>query len=183
MKGMLFAALCAGGAMLAAAAGVSAQNGDILQKAINTPSIAYAVYGPAQKTKVVKAEVPGGQAMQIDVQAKGANAWTVGASSPIAKGIARGDRIVLAFWARAPKLAGDATTSITFAGITGTAAPFAQVIGGPVTVGRAWTLQQVTGVAPANAAAGTVQVTLHLAADKALLELGPVFVLDMGQAG
>ena len=181
MKGTILAAL--GAAAMLAAAGVSAQQGDILQKAINTPSIAYSVYGPDQKTKVVKAGVPGGQAMQIDVQAKGANAWAVGASSPIAKPIAKGDRIVLAFWARAPKLAGDATTPIAFAGITGTAAPYTQMLGGPVTVGREWKLQQVTGTAPADAAPGTVAVTLHLAADKALFELGPVFVLDLGRAG
>ncbi len=181
MRGMVFAALAAATTM--AGAGLAAQQGDILQKAINTPSIAYSVYGPDQKTKVVKAAVPGGQAMQIDVQAKGANAWTVGASSPIAKPIAKGDRIVLAFWARAPKLAGEATTPIAFAGITGTAAPYTQMIGGPVSVGRDWKLQQVTGIAPADAAGGTVAVTLHLGAEKALLELGPVFVLDMGHAG
>jgi hypothetical protein len=185
MKGLLFTALCAGAMPLAfaAGAGASAQGGDILQKAINTPGVAYSVYGAGQTSKPVKASVIGGRALQVVVAAPTTNVWDVGASSPIAKPIAKGDRIVVAFWARAPKLEGDATTSLPFAGVSLAAAPYTPIVTGSAKVGREWTLHQVTGVAAADAGAGGAMVSLHLGAAKAVFEFGAIFVLDMGKSG
>ncbi len=181
MKGSLFAAL--GVAALASVPAGSAQTGDILQKAINTPGVAYSVYGAGQTSKPVKADVVGGRALQIVVAAPGTHGWDVGASSPIAKPIAKGDRIVVAFWARAPKLAGDATAAIPFAGVSLAAAPYTPIVTGSATVGREWKLQQITGVAAADAAGGAAMVSLHLGVAKAVFEFGPIFVLDMGKSG
>jgi hypothetical protein len=181
MKGLLFAAL--GVTALALVPTGSAQTGDILQKAINTPGVAYSVYGAGQANKPVKADVVGGRAIQVVVTATGGNVWDVGASSPIAKPIAKGDRIVVAFWARAPKLAGDATAAIPFAGVAMAAAPYTPIVTGSAVVGREWKLQQVTGVAASDAAAGAAMVSLHLGGAKAVFEFGPIFVLDLGKSG
>jgi hypothetical protein len=158
MKGMLLAVLCMGALPLTA---VAAQNADILQKAINTPSVAYNFYGAGQTNKAVKADVAGGRAMPI----------------------AKGDKIVVAFWARAPKLEGDATTPIPFAGVSLAAAPYTPLVSGSAAIGREWKLHQVTGVAAADAAGGATMVALHLGAAKAVLEFGPIFVIDLGKSG
>jgi hypothetical protein len=180
MKGMLLAALSMGALPLTA---VAAQNADILQKAINTPSVAYNFYGAGQTNKAVKADVAGGRAMQVTVQTLSANPWDVGANSPIVKPIAKGDKIVVAFWARAPKLEGDATTPIPFAGVSLAAAPYTPLVSGSAAIGREWKLHQVTGVAAADAAGGATMVALHLGAAKAVLEFGPIFVIDLGKSG
>ncbi|MCU6453808.1 hypothetical protein LPN01_06935 [Sphingomonas sp. A2-49] len=181
MKGRWCAVLGAGAIVVAGAA--AAQSGDILQKAINTPAVAYSFYGPGQTSKPVKADVAGGHALQVTIEAPGATVWQVGASSPIAKPIAKGDKIVVAFWARAPKLAADATTPIPFAGVSLAAAPYTPLVTGSAAVGRDWKLHQVTGVAASDAAGGAAMVSLHLGAAKAVLEFGPIFVIDLGKAG
>jgi hypothetical protein len=164
-------------------AGAMAQNADILQKAINTPAVAYTFYGAGQTSRAVKADVAGGHALQVTVQTPGANVWDVGATSPIARPIAKGDKIVVAFWARAPRLSGDATTPIPFAGVSLSAAPYTPLVSGSAAIGREWTLHQVTGVAGADAAGGAAMVSLHLGAAKAVLEFGPIFVIDLGKGG
>lgn len=169
--------------LLVAATGTQAQTADILQKAINTPGVTYKVYGAGQTNKLVKSDVVGGHALQISIPAASANVWEVSAMSPLAKPIAKGDRIVVAFWARAPKLTGDTTTPIPFAGVALSAAPYTPLVSGAVAVGKDWTLHQVSGVAAADAAVGAANVSMHLAAAKAVLELGPIFVLDLGKAG
>lgn len=181
MKGKWIAVAGAGAIALAGVAG--AQGGDILQKAINTPAVAYSFYGAGQTSKPVKADVAGGQALQVTIQAPGTNVWDVGASSPIAKPIAKGDRIVVAFWARAPRLAAEATTPIPFAGVSLAAAPYTPLVTGSAAIGRDWKLHQVAGVAAADAAGGAAMVSLHLGAAKAVLEFGPIFVIDLGKPG
>lgn len=168
---------------MASITGAQAQNADILQKAINTPGVTYKIYGAGQTNKPVKSDVIGGHALQITIPAASANIWEVGASSPITKPIVKGDRIVVAFWARAPRLTGDTTTPIPFAGVALSATPYTPLVGGAVSVGKDWTLHQVTGVAAADAAVGAANVSMHLAAAKAVLELGPIFVLDLGKGG
>jgi hypothetical protein len=66
--------------------------------------------------------VPGDQAMRVDVTAKGANLWDVGALSRIQKPIASGDAILVAVYLRAPKLKDGETTAIPFMGATEAAA-------------------------------------------------------------
>ncbi len=162
---------------------VSAQTGDILQTAINTPGVSYSVYGAGQTNKPVKADVVDGHALQITIPAATPNVWDVGASSPITKPIAKGDKIVIAFWVRAPKLKADATTPISFAGVALAAAPYTPLVSGSADVGRDWKLEKIAGIAAADAAGGTAMVSLHLDAAKTMLEFGPVSALDLGKAG
>jgi hypothetical protein len=158
-----------------------AQSANILDKAINTPSIEYSIYGPGQTAQVVRdAKVAGGQAFRVEVTAKSAQAWDVGASAPIAKPIAKGDTIMLAVWLRAPKLKPGETTPVPFLGVVGGAPAFAHIAEGHADVGPEWTLYNARGVAPQDFAAGQATVALHLGAAKATLDLGPVFVLDLG---
>ena len=171
--------------MLAAAAisvHASAQDAAAIMKyAINTPGAGFTPYGPTQTMKIVKdGKVQGGVAQRIEITAKGPEAYTSGATTPVDKPIARGDRLMVAFWARAPKVAAGKTTPIPFAGLQLSSAPYTQFVSGSAAVGRDWQMFQVRGIADKDYAAGQVNVSLHLSAEKTVIDLGPVFVLDFG---
>lgn len=153
----------------------------VLDKAVNTPGTNWSIYGTAQRSKLGKTQgVPGDQAMRVDVTAKGANAWDVGAQSPIQKAIGAGDAILVAVYLRAPLLKEGETASIPFLGATDKAPPYATLVGNPVTIGNQWKLYYASGKAAQAVPAGTANVAVHLAAAKQVIELGPVFVLDFG---
>jgi hypothetical protein len=79
--------------------------GSILDKAINKPGANWAIYGAGQTNKLMKEEgVPGNQFVRVKVTTKGANAWEIGASSPIQKPIAAGETILIAIYLRGPEL-------------------------------------------------------------------------------
>jgi hypothetical protein len=153
----------------------------ILKYAINTQGVGYTPYGPTQTMKNVRdGKVQGGVAQRIEISAKGPNPYTSGATTPIDKPIAKGDRLMIAFWARAPKVAADKTTPIPFAGLQLSGEPYTQFVFGSADVGRDWKLFQIRGVADKDYAAGQANVSLHLSAEIAVFDLGPVFVLDFG---
>ncbi len=177
----VLAAIGATSFALTAAAAPAQDGAAILKYAINTPGISYAAYGPTQTAKVVADKsVQGGQAYRVEVREKGPQAYTDGATSPIEKPISKGDRLVVAFWARAPKLRDGQTTPIPFAGLQLAQAPYTQVVLGSADIGNAWKMYEVRGAADADHAAGQVNVALHLSAAATTIELGPVFVLDFG---
>jgi len=154
--------------------------GTILDKAINLPGSNWQVYGPNQASKMTKTTgIPGNQAMRVQVTAKGANPWDVGALSPIQKPVGAGDVLLVAVYARAPDLGEGQTTPITITA-TATAAPYDGIAQGDATVAREWKLYYAAGKAGRAFAANTARVSVQLAAAKHVVELGPVFVLDFG---
>ncbi len=169
---------------LAGAGAAVGQQANILDRAINTPGIAYSFYGDGQTAKVVRdAAVAGGQAYRVTIARKGATAYEIGASAPIGKAINKGDTVVMAVWLRAPKLAAGETTPVPFLGVVGPAPAYAPIASGSADVTPEWKLFNARGVAAVDVPAGQAGVTLHLAAAKAVLDLGPVFVLDLGKTG
>lgn len=163
--------------------GAAPAQDDIMKKAINQPGLNYNVTGAAQTTKRVKdSGVVGGQALRVQVTEKGPENYSVQAISPLTKPIVKGHRIVVAIWARAPRLTGNATTPIPFFGVIGPAPGYAAVAGGPAQVGTSWKLYDVKGVAPSDFAADAATVVVHLAGAKAVIDLGPVFVIDLDAA-
>ncbi|HKE95999.1 MAG TPA: hypothetical protein VKB34_16950 [Povalibacter sp.] len=158
----------------------SAQDTDILQKAINKPGLSYNIYGPADHKIIKDKTVQGGQAVRVKIPKAGPDNWTVGAQSAIEKPIADADVLMIAFWARAPELKDGETTPLPFVGVGLAQAPYTQIISGTVDVTNQWKLHMVRGRASGNFAAGTTNAGLHLAANKAVIDLGPIFVLDLG---
>ncbi len=155
---------------------------DILQKAVNIPGANWSLYGATQTSKPVKSDgVPGGQAVRVTVKDKGANAWDVGGSSPIQKGIVADDTVLVAVYMRAPMLKDGETTPIASVGAIESTEPYAIIANTSVDIGNQWKLYYASGKAPKAFAPGTANVTLHLAAAKHVVDLGPVFVLDFGQ--
>ena len=174
--GFAFAAALA--AMLIASP-AAAQN-DISKQIINTPSPeAFAIYGLSQKPKVRKdATVQGGLALRVAIPGKGTTPYAISLSAPITKPIRKGDRLVLAFWARFDKAEGP-SVSIANASVQLAAAPYTAFFGKPVDIGPEWKLHSVEGVADRDYAAGEVAVSMHLATGKQVIDLGPIFLLDL----
>lgn len=179
--GMLLATIASPALAQTAPAPAPAAGGNVLDRAINLPGTNWSVYGPNQKSKLGKTQgVPGDQAMRVEVTAKGANAWDVGALSPIQKAIGAGDAILVAVYLRAPNLKDGETAEISFLGATEAAEPYGNIAPGSVSVGKDWKLYYVSGKSPKAYAPNTARVTAHLAGAKQVIELGPVFVLDFG---
>lgn len=84
-----------------ASSGAAAQGPTAAPVVLNEPSANWSIYGAGQTHKGRKDDqVQGGGAMRVTIPAKPANSWDVGASAPIKGAIGRGDRLLLAFWAR-----------------------------------------------------------------------------------
>ncbi|WP_447724758.1 hypothetical protein [Sphingomonas koreensis] len=144
---------------------------------LNEPSANWAVFGAGQTHKGRKdAMVQGGGAMRVTIAAKPANPWDIGASAPIKSAIARGDKLVLAFWARLAEGGTDGRTQIT-ASIQQASAPYTPVLSGSVELTAPWKLVHVEGVAAGDYAAGTANIALTLGGGVHTIDLGPVFVL------
>lgn len=104
----------------------------------------------------------------------------VGAITPLVKPVAKGDRIVVAFWARAEKTENGAPGRIGRVQLE-TTPKVRALFAKPFDVTPEWKMYQLAGVADADYAPGTLNVALHLDAAKQILEIGPVFVLDYGK--
>lgn len=174
---------------LAALAGVflvtpiQAQTGgdDILKNMINSPSAdSWSVWNAT--IEVIKDDtVQGGKASRITVAKKGANPWDASASDAIVKPVKKGDVILIAYWARVevpPEGSQTATLPQVSLGIN--KAPYSTFVNEPATITRKWTMYYASGVADADYKPSDLNVSIQLATDKQVLDLGPVFVLDFG---
>jgi len=143
---------------------------------LNEPSANWSVYGAGQTHKGRKdPAVQGGGAMRVTIAAKPANAWDIGASAPIKSAITKGDKLVIAFWARLAEGGAEGRTQIA-ASIVQAAAPYTPVLSGPVELTGEWKLVHVKGVAANDHAAGSVNAALTLGGAAHTIDLGPVFV-------
>ena len=174
MKRFAFALACACAGLLLAPA--TAQDLNI----INDPG-APQVNGASGRLRD-DASVQGGKALRVVVRAKGANPWDVAVESAIAKPVKAGDQLLFAFWARLEKGEGGATaTTLPFNGVQLSAAPYTALFAGPAEITSEWKLHEVRGKADADHAAGTIKATIHLATAAQTVDLGPIFVVNLGQ--
>ena len=126
--------------------------------------------------------VQGGKALRIAVRGKGANPWDVAVESAVEKPVKAGDSLLLAFWARLEKGEDGATSStLPYNAVQLSAAPYSGVFAAPVTIGPEWKLHEVRGKAERDHAAGTLKATTHLATATQTVDLGPLFVVNLGQ--
>lgn len=158
-----------------AATGLYAQQS--ADQLLNEPSANWSVYGPAQTHKGMRDKaVQGGGAMRVVVGSVPAHAWDAGASSPISKPIHKGDKLLLAFYARLVSGGVDGKTEIA-ASLQRSTSPFDPIFQGKVTVTSEWTLVHLEGVAGADYPAGAANVALSLGTAIHTIDLGPVFVM------
>ena len=128
------------------------------------------------------AAVQGGKALRVVVRGKGANPWDVAVETALTKPVKAGDQLLFAFWARLEKGEGGATTTtLPFNGVQLSAAPYTTLFAGPGEIGPEWKMIEVRGKADADHAAGTLKATIHLATAAQTVDLGPIFVVNLGQ--
>jgi hypothetical protein len=181
MKGKaLAAALWA----LAAAAPALAQAGDddILSKLVNVPAPgAHRVDGGTGRVRG-DSTVQGGKALRVEVPGRSQQTWDVAVGSSVTRPVKAGDTLVLAFWARLEKgEGGAATASLPYNAVQLAAAPYTPLFTKPMTIGTEWKMYEARGKADKDYPAGALNVAIHLATAKQTIDIGPVFVLDMGQ--
>jgi hypothetical protein len=170
----------------AAAQQQAAAADDILSHVISVPNPrAYRVDGAqngAQSAVRNDSTVQGGKALRVQVPARSEQTWATAVAVPINRAVHSGDNLVLAFWARLEQGDSGATTaSLPYNSVQLAAAPYTAVFNGAVTVTPQWQMFQVEGRAPRDYAADTLNVSIHLATGHQTIDIGPVFVLDMGQ--
>ena len=139
--------------------------GGLLDKAVNQPGTSWTFYGDKYKAKAIKAAgIPGED---------------IGATSATVKPVQANDALLLAVYLRAPDAAEGQTIDLPI-GIGEAAAPYGVVAQDVARVGSGWKLYYASGRAAKAYAPGAIRATVHLAGAKQVVELGPVFLLDMG---
>src|SRR4051812_40739389 len=158
---------------------------DILSHLVSIPNPrAYRVDGTqngAQSQIRNDANVQGGKALRVQVLRASNQAWDTAVSVLINRPVHAGDHLVLAFWARLEQGDNGATTaSLPNNAVQLSSAPYSAVFSGPVTVTPEWQMFEIDGQANRDYAADSVNVAIHLATAHQTIDIGPVFVLDMG---
>jgi len=157
------------------------QSETLIKKTVNDPGTAYTFYGPGMTQKQMKdPDVPGGVFVRVDVSAKGAHPWDVGGSYQILKPIKAGDVLFFAIYARAPNLKNGETASLPQMGVGQNGDPYAPIAIEDKQITNQWNVYYVSGKATKAWHRDEAHVALQLAADKQVIDLGPVFVLDLG---
>jgi len=169
---------------LAIAAPALAQDGadDIMSKLVNNPApVANQVVGAEGRVRKDSA-VQGGMARRIEVPGKSEQAWAVSIVNPLTKPVKAGDKLVLAFWARLAKGEnGASTASLPYNAVQLAGAPYTPLFTNGATVVGEWKMYEARGKADKDYPAGALNATIHLATAKQTIDIGPVFVLDLGR--
>ncbi|MFN3537907.1 MAG: hypothetical protein ACK4Y4_10710 [Brevundimonas sp.] len=158
--------------------------GDILDQVINSPPVqSWQVTGLRATPRPVRAEgVVGEQAIRVAVPRASANPWDVAGRMTIAGDINQGDTILLAVWARThtpPE--GQRFGMISGIRVEQSAAPYTAIAQDSAVVPLDWTMVYASGMAQQDYPGGSTNVSVHLASAAQTIELGPAFVLNLGQ--
>ena len=157
------------------------QSDTLIKKTINEPGTAYTFYGSGYTQKQMKdADLPGGVFVRIDVSQKGGHPWDVGGGYPILKPIKAGDVIFFAIYARAPNLKNGETALLPQIGVGQNGSPYTPIAIADKQITNQWAVYYVSGKATSAWHRDESHVAMQLAADKQVIDLGPVFVLDLG---
>ncbi len=174
--------LCQAPAAFADEAELAALQAALPGKLMNDPtSIDWSVYGQGQKNKRVKTPgIGGGAALQVTSPSALAAAHDIGVNVPLKAGVAPGQAITIAFWARAvsadtPDGNGRVGLRIQMDG-----PPWSGFGDNILSIGPDWKLHEVKVLANTAIEAGHATLGFQMAAAKQVIEIGQLFVLDMG---
>jgi len=185
-KGLMIFACAALAASAASAqtapAPASSAAGKLADKLINQPATAtWNVFGASQTNEVMPTGGPQNYpATRVTVSAKGVNPWDAGAVSQLSKPVASGDTLLVAVYLRAPQLKDGETTPITYLGLSEGPPNYPIVLTASVNITNQWKVYYASGKATKAYAPGDITAGVHLAADKHVVDLGPVRVFDLG---
>jgi len=152
---------------------------------ISDPGTAY-TYGDAlTSSQIDAADLPGGKAMRTVMTKPGAKPWDAGLSAPVTAAMKKGDMIFVAAYIRASEPAPGAQGGVlTNFGVSMAQSPWtaiASLSGMPALPKGQWKLVYGVGVADADHAAGTTNFGMQLGCCQQTLDIGPIYVLNLGQ--
>lgn len=157
------------------------RQGSMLEKAVNTVHVtSWNVYGAHQTHETITSTVQGGHAVRVDVTAAGGASWDVSAGSVTTKPVKAGDVLLLAVWMRAERPPEGAEAGTAVIRLQGVAAPYPDVVTTRVAPTGEWKLHFANAVADRDWAPGEMAATVQLAGASQTVDLGPVFIFDMG---
>jgi hypothetical protein len=148
---------------------------------INDPSkLDLSIYGTGVTSKSIKdASIPGGgAAMQIVIPKAGQTHFEIGASSALDTPIKKGQKIVVAFYARTIKAETPSGKGKIHIRIQQNSAPYTGFADSAFDVGAEWTLFEAKGVSNIDAAAGAVNVGFMLSGAKQTVQIGQIIVVE-----
>jgi len=155
---------------------------DITQRIISVPAPSRFIMIGTQGRVRRDEGVQGGSALRIRVPGRSDQPWAISVNVPITRAVRAGDKLVLAFWARLEEGEnGGETTVLPFNAVQLASPPYTPLFHGPLTIGHDWRLQEIRGRADRDYPEGALNVAIHLATARQTVDLGPVFVLNMGQ--
>jgi hypothetical protein len=133
-------------------------------------------YG-AGKPKYAKTDaIPGGLALRMTLRSKGANPWDTGVSGQMVGDVAQGDVVVAGFFARVETPPKNRQTATIVARVQQNALPFDSAIQATFEINGTWTFYCVEGAATLSIGKGSLELSLQLASDKQVLDIGPFMV-------
>lgn len=139
-------------------------------------------YGDTLKTRPMKApDIPGQGALAFTVQRKGAQPYDAGTNVPITGGIAKGDHVHFAIWARASKADTADGKGILTVRINRNSGDYPGFGDQSFTVGSDWELYERGAVADMDLQAGEAVLGIQLAGAKQVVEIGQVYIMNVGR--
>lgn len=106
--------------------------------------------------------------------------WRVGVITPTTKPVKKGERIVIAFWARAEKTENGAPGIIRRVQLEAIKPAIRTIFEKAFDIGPEWKMYQIAGIADQDYPAGAINAALHLDGAKQVLDIGPIYILDYG---
>lgn len=145
---------------------------------LNMPEVtAWSIYGPGQTHALRRdRDVKGGGAMRVRILSKAAAVQDIGATQAVTGAIAKGDKLILAFWVRQTGKVGTATIP---AMIQVGSPPYTPIIYGAVSIDGTWQLVKIVGGASQDHPAGSAVINLHLGGLEGSLDLGPALLMKL----
>lgn len=182
MRLLSLAALCLTPAFLAAPSLGAAQDApSMADRLANDPRVdALRPYGlPIPPSVRTDKSVQFGKSLRIPLDGH-ADFWRIGVTTPLVKPVKKGDRIVIAFWAKATDTKAGAPGKIGRVQLEATPV-VRSIFDKAFDIGPEWKMYQLTGNADRDYAPGQLNAAMHIDAAKQVLHLGPLFVLNYGQ--
>lgn len=148
---------------------------------INDPSkLDWPIFGPGVVSKAIKdPAIPGGGgAIQITTPKKSANIFDIGANAPVLSAIKPGQKIVVAFYARA--INADTADGKAKVGlrIQQNAAPYPGFGDTVIDIGFDWQLYEVTAISNIAIDKGLAVVNFQLSGAKQTLQIGQTIIVE-----
>ena len=179
----LLVAFCLAVVALASATASAQEAGGLAERLLNDPRVeALRPYGQRILPEVrTDKSVQFGKALRVRLKGD-KEFWRIGVTTPVLKPVKKGDRIVIAFWAKASGTEDGAPGRIGRVQLEATPV-IRTIFEQAFEIGPEWKMYQLEGVADRDYAPEALNAALHLDAAKQVLDLGPLFVLNYGQGG